>query len=681
MKGLLCIILLGLFGFQSLSQVPTKTKTNIFLDESNPNATPGMNGQTPQNFNNNTERKDTLAFEHRDDSKDSINITFRYPDSTRRSSIDSGYDDFFRYYSVPAHYNNLGNNGSAAYSLLFQPFQKIGFDAGFHAYDIYQFTIENTKLYKTNRPFSMLSYQLASGKEQMLKAGHTQNPKPNLNWGFDYRLISAPGLFVTQNTNHNNFRVFSHYQSRQKRYQLTGIFISNNIRSSENGGVQQPEDLLDPNRKDRFTIPVHLGNNAAFRNNPFVTTVLTGNQYRNQTFYLRQSYDLGKRDSVAINDSTTEYLFYPKLRFQHTLTWQKQSYTFKDVYADSTIYSNWYDLTLNRAADTFSLSEKWSILNNDFSIYQFPDTKNPAQFISAGITWQQIAGTVRLGGANYFNLFTHFEYRNRTRNKAWDMLLKADLYFSGLNSGDYDAQASLNRYLNNKWGNIKLFFINANRTPSFVFDSLSSFNLARSYGLKKENLTSFGIESVSRFATIGFKNHLLLNYAYFNGKYQVDQYSKAINVVQASFSKKIRLAKKWFWYLEANLQQTDGAAPVRVPLFYTRNRIVLEGKFFKNLKLSTGVEARYFSPFKANGYSPALGQFYTQDSTTINNLPDISLFAHFNIRSFTGYLRVENLNTMDFRNGFGFVNNNFSAPFYPTPGMMIRFGIQWWFVN
>jgi hypothetical protein len=36
---------------------------------------------------------------------------------------------------------------------------------------------------------------------------------------------------------------------------------------------------------------------------------------------------------------------------------------------------------------------------------------------------------------------------------------------------------------------------------------------------------------------------------------------------------------------------------------------------------------------------------------------------------------------MSFKNGFGFVDNNFSAPHIPTQGMIIRFGIRWWFVN
>lgn len=628
-------------------------------------------------------RKDSIGFEHRDDSKDSITLSYRYLDSTRRSTLDSGVNDFDRYYPVPTAWQYLGNNGAAAFPLIYQSFSKPGFDAGFHAFDIYRFTLENTRFYKTSRPFSGLSYQLASGKEQMLKAMHTQNPMPNLNVGFDYRLINAPGFFVSQKTNHNNYRLFGNYQGKRKRYNAYLVLLGNTIRASQNGGIQNDSFLLDPNRKDRFSVPVNLGNNAQYNNNPFVTTVTTGNTYKDFTFFVRQSYDLGKRDSVAINDSTTEYLFYPKLRIQYSFTTSSYNYNYRDVLADSVIYKEWYDITLDNATDTFSRQEKWKIMNNDFSLLQFPDTKNTAQYILAGITFQTLKGTLRTGQITDNNIFLHGEYRNRTRNKKWDVLLKGEFYLNGFNSGDYSADASLSRYLNRSLGYIKLLFSNVNRTPSFVFDNRSSFNLGNFNNFKKENIVSFGAVSSNRLFVLSFNNILINNYCYYYDYYHTKQYTKPINIIQVSIAEKLRLSKRWNYYLDVTLQQTDGASPIRLPLLYTRSRLAYEGNFYrnKNLRLSTGLEARYYTPYKANGYSPAISQFMQQDAVTLKNLPDISAFVHFGIRGFTTYIRAENLNTVSFKNGFGFVNNNHAAPLYPTQGFMLRLGIQWWFVN
>lgn len=633
-----------------------------------------------------SEKDKTLGFEHRDDKKDSISISYYFIDSVRNVRLDSSINDFDKYFSVPSAYQYLGNNGAAAYSLIYKPNTRPGFDAGFHAFDIYRYTLEQTKFYKTSKPFTQLGYQLASGKEQMIKVLHTQNPRPNWNFGLDYRLISAPGFFVTQNTNHKSYRLFSTYQGKRKRYGLSFFMLGNTIKNSENGGITNDTLLSNPNNKKRFSIPVYLGGEALFQPNPFNATVNTGNTYKDFKIFIRQRYDIGKKDSVAVNDSTTEYLFYPKLRLQHSFTYNTQDYLFKDAKADSALYKLWYDTTLAKKTTAYMLREQWKIVTNDFSLIQFPDTKNTAQFFLAGARLENMKGTfyrtdTTTQTKNFYNIVLHGEYRNKTRNRLWDVLLKGEFYLNGLNSGDYQAYATIARYLNKKLGDVRLFFINSNRTPSFVYDVFSAFNYKNSNITKKENIISFGADATNSFVNLGFKNHIITNLAYFSGYRQTAQSSKVINLVQASLSKKIKLTKKLNWYTDLVLQQTDGSAPIKVPLVFTRNRVALEGTFYKNLNLSTGIEFRYYTPYEAYNYSPVMGQFVPQDTFKLKNLPDISAFFHFRIKSFTGYIRGENLNTASFANGFGFINNNFAAPHYPTQGLIIRFGIQWNFVN
>jgi len=97
-----------------------------------------------------------------------------------------------------------------------------------------------------------------------------------------------------------------------------------------------------------------------------------------------------------------------------------------------------------------------------------------------------------------------------------------------------------------------------------------------------------------------------------------------------------------------------------------------------------GAEIRYRAAYKADNYTPLTGQFFYQDSSTIrNDLPDISAYVHFRIRPFKAFLRFENLNTARKQpnGGFGFTNNNLVAPGYALPGLQIRLGIYWSFVN
>ena len=71
--------------------------------------------------------------------------------------------------------------------------------------------------------------------------------------------------------------------------------------------------------KDRFSIPTNLGTGEAYSTNFFSTNIKTGNRYREFTVLMRQQYDLGKKDSL-VTDSTVIPLFYPRVRFEHTIS-------------------------------------------------------------------------------------------------------------------------------------------------------------------------------------------------------------------------------------------------------------------------------------------------------------------------------------------------------------------------
>ena len=641
----------------------------------------------------NSKKDSTLGFVHRNDAKDSITVSFRYLDSLSSNHIDSSINDFYKYSGIPAYEQYMGNDGNAAYSLIYSPIMKAGWDAGFHAFDIYRYTLDDTRFFKTTKPFSQLDYEIASGKEQNVHALYTNNLKRNLNVGFEYKLVSSPGYTVTQNTNHNSYRLFGNYQGIRKRYALYFTLVGNVIKSSENGGLQNDSLLNNPNFPTLFSIPVNLGGSNAYYNpSAFSTTVNTGNIYSDFTFFLRQSYDIGKKDSVEVNDSTTEYLFYPKLRFQYTFTSSSYSYNYVDQAADTSIYQQWYNYEIPSSplVDTLSYKQKWSILKNDFSLIQFPDTKNQAEFFLAGARLENITGSsatvTNLSSSvsdehHYYNIVLHAEYRNRTRNRLWDIEANGELYANGWNSGDYTAYATLARYLNKKLGNIRLTFNNINRTQSTIYNPLFSFNSETTSPYKKENITVFKATADNPFVKLFAADYFITNLAYFSDYYHTAQYSSVINLLQLGASKKLKLTKYWNWYTDIMIQETDAAAPIKVPLLYTRNRIAYEGVFFKNLNLSTGLELLYYTPYKGYGYSPLLGQFYTQDSVTLNNRPEVTAFLQFRIKTFTAYVRAENLNTISFENGFGFTHYNFAAPNYVYPGFVFRLGIRWWFVN
>lgn len=638
----------------------------------------------------------TDSLRHRDKLEDSITISFRYLDSARTYKLDSSIDDFTRRFPIPPTNIYLGNLGSASRSLLFSPNFKAGFDPGFHAFDIYKWDVEKVRFFNTTRPYSSITYQLGSRVEQMVELSHTQNIKPNWNFLFQYRLINSPGFFKNQKTNHNNYLLSSWFQSKNKRYNNYFVILGNKLQASESGGILDTANYLDNTiYKDRFNIPTKLGGDQVYSSNFFSNKMSTGNKYGEFTFLVRQQYDLGRKDSL-VTDSTVVPLFYPRLRFEYTFSLIKLKYNFIDLahkntsgasyVPDSVYYQTYYGYTLLN--DTFSIQDRWQEIVNDFSVYQFPDANNLQQFIRLGFMVQNLSGEFATQKKSFFNTAGHAEYRNKTRNQQWDIEASGKLFFTGLNAGDFEAHISLQRLLGKKIGSVQLGFENTNRTPSFIFDSRSSFYLLPTVvNFKKENNTHlFAVYSLPSFKlNLSGHYYLLTNYTYVSKYYQLQQESSIFNVLQIALQKTIKLGKRWKWHADIYFQQVVGNAPVNVPAIYSRNRIGYEGNLgFKNLDIALGVEVRYRSPYKADNYSPVLGQFFQQDSITISNpLPDISAYVHFRIKPFKAFIRFENLNTARKNpgGGFGFTNNNMVAPGYPLPGLQIRIGIYWGFVN
>jgi len=617
--------------------------------------------------------------------EDSINITFRYLDSSRPRRFDSTVYDFRKKTALQSTWIDLGNLGTASRNLEFTPMIKSGWDPGWHAYDTYVFSVDETKLFTTTKPYSELGYLLGGQAEQMVSLVHSQNIKQIFNFSFQYRLINSPGTYNNQNTNHNNYRFGAWYNSNNKRYHAFLVMVGSKIVASENGGLKNPGDLDSIAYTDRFNIITRLAPGKQYSTNVFASNVTTGTFYSTGTYMLRQQYDIiGIKDSI-VTDSTVTPLFYPKFRAEHTISYSTYHYRFVDNNPDTSYYTRYFDFV--STPDTIKLSDKWHDLVNDFSLYQFPDSKNPQQFIKAGASLENLTGFFDAGSKTLYNAFIHGEYRNKTRNQKWDIEAFAKFYLAGYNAGDYNAYISLRRLISKNLGSLQLGFQNSNRTPSFSYDRESSFGFGVPGFFNKENIVNlFGsIEQPRLNLRLTGSYFLVTNYNYFTDFYHAAQETSPFNVLQVTLDKTFIYKRHWIWRLHLTVQQKAGSSPVNIPTLVTFNQLGYEGKLgLTNLNIAFGTEVRYFTGYKADGYAPPIGQFFVQNDETIRQkLPDINLYVNFRIRSFTAYVRAENLNTMQFNGagGFGFTNNNFVAPNYPYPGLHIRVGIFWSFVN
>lgn len=608
----------------------------------------------------------------------SITIHYRLLDDLVDRKLDSSIDDFTRYLPLPAQDVYLGNLGTPAHSLIFSPNMHPGFDAGFHVFDPYRFTLDSTRFFRTTKPYTLLRYMIGSKQEQLIDVFHTQNPRKNFNFGFHYRKINSPGFFQNQNTDDNSYNLFAHYNTKNERYHAYLSFAANKLHAGESGGIKNDASLEDPDLVDRRTVPVNLGGINPSTVGFFTTPIATKSDLVESAWLFRQHYDWGRGDTIKISDTTFNYEFHPSFRIEHTLRVTHQTAGFTDTLPGtaSLYYFQHYGID-SIWLHSLEASSEWKTVSNDLSLVKFPSLKNADHFLKAGATIEYDKGIFLKNSLSFYNFMGHFEYHNLTRDMKWDLDAKGTLYLLGNSFGDYMATASLSRYLNDKLGNVTLSFTNLNQTPAFVYRFFQTDRfISANNDLKKTNLTllQFKADNTHLKYHLTANYYLLTNYTYFKNFSESAQYGTVFNFWQILLEKQFT-AGHFNWYLDLALQQASGNVPLHVPHIWTRDRFTYENTLFKNLILCTGLEGKYNTAYDADDYSPVLQQFVVQDDLKISNaLPDVAAFVNFRIKAFVAYIRAENLNAL-------VKPNMIQVPHYPYPGFNIRVGFQWSYVD
>ena len=106
------------------------------------------------------------SLQRRDQFADSITIFYKYYNSNDAHALDTSINDFFVHYPVPYTSYTLGNLGAASKSYFSNPISHAGLDNGFHAFDTYFYTLDETPFYQTTRPYTELGYLLGGKGEQ-----------------------------------------------------------------------------------------------------------------------------------------------------------------------------------------------------------------------------------------------------------------------------------------------------------------------------------------------------------------------------------------------------------------------------------------------------------------------------------------------------------------------------------
>jgi len=600
--------------------------------------------------------------------------------------------------------HDLGNLGSPVEQVLFSPENLVGPSLGYHVFDAYRFDLDSQKYYNTNRPYSVFNYQLGSKLEQVAGIMHTQNVRPNWNFMVDYRKINSPGFYKTQRTNHDNFTITSNYKTLDKHYTLYTAFVYNKEQQDENGGAVADSELANPLYTDRKTMDMAYQNNQYSLNRSPVSNV-----QRDFGLLLNHSYTWGNMDTTYSKDSTNyTYKLVPRFSITHQFSLRSEKHSFKDLSPDSLRYTTLFNASFPvtthdqyyAGTDSVFTQEKWLKIDNRLLLNGFLGKEGRQLKFSAGagirfdqFISQPVNNGIQLAREKTLSNYVMGEIKKEALKPGqWQYDANATLYVTGDYAGNLSLNAKLGRDFKQNAG---AFVVGAGRQLGS-----SPYNYAH-YDNPYINLTySFNRESISSIYAMadlhkwrlsgGVRNYLIDNYIFINSNGQPAQCQKVFNVDQAWLRKVFKLGS-FFIDNELVYQLSGDNTPINLPMLMGRHQFSFERALFNNaIKISTGLEVKYNTPYYASGYDPLLNRFFYQHSRQISDTPEMSLFLNFRVKHFRAFIMGDQMqqlfaNNTIYNTGIPIYNffgtGNTNTPSYTAPNLLIRFGFNWVLVN
>lgn len=600
-------------------------------------------------------------------------------DSTQTIPLDTSSYNFQNYsplYQPRSPTINLGNNGLAYRDLLFNQRKTIGFDAGFHSFDAYLLNSKDVIYYRAQTPFTELYYMNGTVKEQVFKVIHSQNIKPNWNFGANFNRIVGEGFYKNQDADHLNAAIFNWYESKSKRYNLLANAVFNTIKAAENGSVINDNIFTNPEDNAIATEPVKL-----FRSGPDRPQ----QTWRSNSIFIKQFYYLGRVDTLT--KSTSESIL-PTQRVSHSLTYTSSRYKFyrnepdsnkvfpvlrdSSLTNDSTQVKNirnefGYSFYLRGKALSFIKNElKLDLaLQHDLYTYRQTNDLKPAEAYKS--TFQNITLKAGLG----------YRFSDRI-NIEGDLQQIAQ----GRNAGDFLYEAKTYFLLSKSVGRIILGGYLQNKSPEQLFER-SDYQLNRwreAFDRTKTSNLSFLYENLKYRLSAKAEYFLINNYLYYEEtakprEIKPVQTGTNINLIKVSVGEHFKF-RRFNWEAYVVYQKTDFANILRTPEVYSFNSIYFNTNIFKVLHTSLGFDVRYNTPFTAPAYAINVSQFYNdQAAVQFPTYPIVDVWVRANLKRSNLFVKYDYANQGLQSKGFYTVNR------YPMFNSLFKFGVSWNFYN
>jgi hypothetical protein len=545
---------------------------------------------------------------------------------------------------------------------------------------------QDINYYRARVPYTDLSFVTGALKEQLFRAIHTQNVNHQLNIGFNLNYIGSQGFYsnngvLLQNVSDVNAGAFAWYESKNKRYNLLGNLIYNNLKAPETGSILN-DSVYVTGSIDKTTQPVRLPN--------------TFENWTGSGLYIKQFYYIGRIDTMKGKGNSN---ILPTQRISYTLNYNTRKYNFIQNDADNYHVFPDYYFGSNYSRDSLRVTH----LQNDFS-YSFylrgkavgfvknevkldlgltQDYYNYSQFVADTVLDQygnKVNLPMKVQNASFqdITLKAKFSYRFSDR-----IALDGDFQqiAQGRDAGDFLYDAKLTLAGGQKAGKIIFEGYSQSSSPPLVYTSWISnhFIFHNNFNNQKTNSVSFHYINDALKFDLKAEYFLITDYLYFTAQpggidATPTQLSSPINLLKVSLGKSFAWRK---WHLDDFLvyQKTDYQTTLRTPQLYNYTSFYYKSLLFQVLYTNIGVNVRYNTEYVAPSYATGLGQFYNGANVTFSSYPIATVFLKATLQHTNFFLMYDYANQGLFSPGFYTVNR------YPQMDHIFKVGVSWSFYN
>ena len=567
-------------------------------------------------------------------------------------NIDTTILDWHRF-QFPLQFNNtyqdLGNIGTAISSIYPLAPTVIGASSGFTLYDVYATDSDEVKYFDTRSPYSRFKIIWGGQGRSVTEATYTRNINPRSNFFFDYK-----GLFIDKqigrsgrgdrNVEGINYSFGGNFGTKDGRYQAYGNFRRNNHSVDDYGGVlvedvNVMELFFDEDRQPSL-------NDA-------------------ETIELRRNYQLYH-----------QFMVREGFQLYHEFNHHSQQNDFNTVEANDVFFDEVVEIdTLRRNRSKMVYSQQEVGVKGDFgkSFYNFYYKLKNIDFdysfldgdtvgVETGVLENYVGFTLRFGNDSVSYIETYGEY-----------LLDGNFKLGGsIRNNWFEAEGST-----------------ALTQPTFVQQAylgrhdlwVNNFDDPVTTQLRGRLKLALGPVSIQP----GASYTLLNNYIYFRQGSTGEprdlgpvQASSAVSVLTGE----VGLSLGFLDHMNFNSQViysnvTGGSADaVQLPDIFANAQIYYKRiSFGGNLDWQLGFDIHWRSAYFANGYDPAIMQFFVQEEFEVPSFPVVDIFFNGKINRGRFFFKYNNL--YELFNGTGY----FTAPRYPGQSSILDFGVDWSFYD